>query len=232
MSKSLMVALDFPSKQEVEAFLSPFQEPLYVKIGMELFYKEGPEIIHYVKEKGHSVFLDLKLHDIPNTVKRAMRNLASLGVDMVNVHAAGGSLMMKAAIEGLEEGAKEGKRPKIIAVTQLTSTSEQLMQQELLIHGSMDETVLHYAKNAQISGMDGVVCSVHEVNSIHNTCGTDFITVTPGIRLSNDVGDQVRVATPKLARELGSDFIVVGRSITQADNPKIAYETVRQQWEG
>lgn len=232
MSKSLMVALDFPSKQEVEAFLSSFQEPLYVKIGMELFYKEGPDIIRYVKEKGHSVFLDLKLHDIPNTVKRAMRNLASLGVDMVNVHAAGGSLMMKAAIEGLEEGAKGGKRPKIIAVTQLTSTSEQLMQQELLIHQSMDETVLHYAKNAQISGMDGVVCSVHEVKSIHNTCGTDFITVTPGIRLSDDVGDQVRVATPKLARELGSDFIVVGRSITQADDPKIAYETVRQQWEG
>ncbi|WP_379967116.1 orotidine-5'-phosphate decarboxylase [Ectobacillus sp. sgz5001026] len=231
MSQSLIIALDFPSKTEVESFLSHFDEELYVKVGMELFYKEGPSIITYLKEKGHHIFLDLKLHDIPNTVKSAMRNLASLGVDMVNVHAAGGSKMMQAALQGLEEGAAGRTRPICIAVTQLTSTSQAMMNEEIWIDKSLEDTVSHYAALAKESGMDGVVCSALEVPTIQRVCKADFVTVTPGIRLSGDVNDQVRVATPKLARKLGSHYIVVGRSITKADDPYKAYEMVKKQWE-
>ncbi|WP_028398946.1 orotidine-5'-phosphate decarboxylase [Ectobacillus panaciterrae] len=234
MAQSLIVALDFRSKQEVEMFLGNFEnEKLYVKVGMELFYKEGPAIITYLKEKGHHIFLDLKLHDIPNTVKSAMRNLASLGVDMVNVHAAGGTAMMKAALEGLEEGRQEGtKRPLCIAVTQLTSTSEDVMKREIWIEKSLEETVVHYAKLAQESGLDGVVCSTLEVPKLQEVCGKDFVTVTPGIRMTSDnANDQVRVATPARARELGSSYIVVGRSITKAEQPYKAYQEVKRQWE-
>ncbi|CAM4028552.1 orotidine 5'-phosphate decarboxylase [Bacillus manliponensis] len=235
MSQSLIVALDFPSKAEVEQFLCHFEgEKLFVKVGMELFYKEGPAIITYLKENGHEIFLDLKLHDIPNTVKSAMRSLASLDVDMINVHAAGGSSMMKAALEGLEEGKKEGKkRPICIAVTQLTSTSEEMMREEIAIEKTLEETVAHYAKLAQESGLDGVVCSTLEVPNLREVCGANFVTVTPGIRLaSDDVNDQVRVATPERARKLGSSYIVVGRSITKAKNPLEAYKMVKEQWEG
>lgn len=230
-----IVALDFPSQKEVEQFLAHFGgESLFVKVGMELFYREGTGIITYLKEQGHRIFLDLKLHDIPNTVKSAMRNLAILGVDMVNVHAAGGTNMMKAALEGLQEGTPEGKeRPICIAVTQLTSTSEEVMQTELWIEKSLEETVLHYAKLAQDSGLDGVVCSTLEVPKIREACGEDFVTVTPGIRMADDnVDDQVRIATPARARELGSTYIVVGRSITKAENPLEAYKKVTEQWEG
>jgi orotidine-5'-phosphate decarboxylase len=233
--QSLIVALDFPSKKEVEQFLAAFNgKQLFVKVGMELFYKEGPSIITYLKKQGHAIFLDLKLHDIPNTVKSAMRSLANLEVDMVNVHAAGGTKMMKAALEGLEESTPAGKkRPICIAVTQLTSTSEETMQQELWIDKPLEETVLHYAKMAKESGLDGVVCSTLEVPSIRETCGENFVTVTPGIRLASDeVNDQVRVATPETAREYGCSYIVVGRSITKAENPLAAYETIHQQWEG
>lgn len=230
-----IVALDFPSQKEVEQFLAQFgEETLFVKVGMELFYREGTSIITYLKEQGHRIFLDLKLHDIPNTVKSAMRNLAILGVDMVNVHAAGGTNMMKAALEGLQEGTPEGKeRPICIAVTQLTSTSQEVMQKELWIEKSLEETVLHYAKLAQDSGLDGVVCSTLEVPKIREACGEGFVTVTPGIRMADDkVDDQVRIATPARARELGSTYIVVGRSITKAENPLEAYKKVTDQWEG
>jgi orotidine-5'-phosphate decarboxylase len=235
MSQSLIIALDFPNKQEVETFFAHFgSEKLYVKVGMELFYKEGPAVITYLKEKGHRIFLDLKLHDIPNTVKSAMRSLASLGVDMVNVHAAGGTAMMKAALEGLEEGKQEGtKRPLCIAVTQLTSTSEDIMKKELWIEKSLEATVVHYAKLVQESGLDGVVCSTLEVPKLQEACGTSFVTVTPGIRMaSENTNDQVRVATPARARALGSSYIVVGRSITKAENPYEAYQMVKQEWEG
>lgn len=230
----LIIALDFPDKKEVETFLKKFpNESLYVKVGMELFYKEGPSIINFLKEQGHRIFLDLKLHDIPNTVKSAMRNLASLGVDMVNVHAAGGSKMMEAALEGLEEGTTSGDRPLLIAVTQLTSTTEEMMNEELRIHGSLQETVSGYAHLTKVSGLDGVVCSVHEVEQIRKVCGSEFATVTPGIRLASDnVDDQVRVATPSVARKAGSSYIVVGRSITNAENPYEIYQLIQQQLEG
>lgn len=229
---SVIIALDFKNKEEVHTFLDNFQdEKLFVKIGMELFYKEGPSIVTELKELGHSIFLDLKLHDIPNTVKSAMKNLASLGVDIVNVHAAGGSKMMKAALEGLEEGSS-GVRPTLIAVTQLTSTSEDVLQKELLIETPLTETVTSYAKLAKDSGLDGVVCSVHEVEGISSSCGSDFLTVTPGIRLLEDsVDDQERVATPLLAKEKGSSYIVVGRSITKAKNPKEVYNSILKQME-
>lgn len=232
---SLIIALDFKNKEEVERFLAPFgEEKLYVKVGMELFYKEGPAIIKELKEKGHRIFLDLKLHDIPNTVKSAMRNLAALGVDMTNVHAAGGSKMMRAALEGLVEGTPEGKeRPLLIAVTMLTSTDENMMHNELGIQMTMEETVGRYAKNTEQAGLDGVVCSTLEVPTIREYCGEQFATVTPGIRMSNDnVDDQVRIATPARARELGSTYIVVGRSITAAKQPYEAYKQVKAQWEG
>ncbi|XVL95967.1 orotidine-5'-phosphate decarboxylase [Bacillus subtilis] len=230
-----IIALDFASAEETLAFLAPFQqEPLFVKVGMELFYQEGPLIVKQLKERNCELFLDLKLHDIPTTVNKAMKRLASLGVDLVNVHAAGGKKMMQAALEGLEEGTPAGKkRPSLIAVTQLTSTSEQIMKDELLIEKSLIDTVVHYSKQAEESGLDGVVCSVHEAKAIYQAVSPSFLTVTPGIRMSEDAGnDQVRVATPAIAREKGSSAIVVGRSITKAEDPVKAYKAVRLEWEG
>ncbi|WP_397537452.1 orotidine-5'-phosphate decarboxylase [Rummeliibacillus pycnus] len=234
MTNKPMIALDFPSEENVFNFLSQFHEPLFVKVGLELYLQEGPSIIKKIKEQGHEVFLDLKLHDIPNTVKSAMRGLAKLGVDVVNVHAAGGSSMMKAALEGLQEGTPAGKkRPALIAVTQLTSTSEEQMQQEQKIATTLEESVLNYAKLAKESGLDGVVCSVLEAKAIEEVCGKDFLKVTPGIRLSGGAShDQKRVATPSFAKENGSTHIVVGRAITQADDVVEAYHTVQAQWGG
>ncbi|WP_027408195.1 orotidine-5'-phosphate decarboxylase [Anoxybacteroides tepidamans] len=233
MDQPFIVALDFQSRKEVEAFLRPFvNEPLFVKVGMELYYQEGPNIIAALKEQGHRIFLDLKLHDIPNTVKQAMKGLARLGVDLVNVHAAGGTNMMKAALEGLDAGTPSGMaRPLCIAVTQLTSTSEEMLHHELWIERPMEEAVLHYASLAQESGLDGVVCSAREVPLIREQCGTAFITVTPGIRFADDeTNDQVRVVTPKEAQKLGSSFIVIGRSITRAADPYAAYARLKREW--
>jgi orotidine-5'-phosphate decarboxylase len=231
----LIVALDFPSIEEVKKFLQPFHdESMFVKVGMELYYQEGPAIIAFLKEQGHQIFLDLKLHDIPNTVKQAMKGLACLGVDLINVHAAGGVKMMEAALEGLEAGTETGKkRPLCIAVTQLTSTNEQMLHDELLIERSMEETVLHYASLAKKSGLDGVVCSAKEVPLIRKRLGEEFLTVTPGIRFSaDDKNDQVRVVTPFQAKQLGSSAIVVGRSITKAVNPHEAYKQLQREWQG
>ena len=226
MSKTI-VALDFSSKQEVMDFLKAFDEPITVKIGMELTYAEGLDMVREVKALGHDIFLDLKLHDIPNTVKGGMKNLPSLGADIVNVHAAGGIDMMKAGKEGLEQGAKDGKRPLIIAVTQLTSTSKEAMNEQQGIPGEVIDSVVRYAKAAKEAGLDGVVCSVHEAKAIKEACGPDFLTVAPGIRLaSNSVDDQKRVATPEFAKEQGCDYIVVGRSITKADNPKAVFDQI------
>lgn len=228
MSKTI-VALDFSSKQEVIDFLKQFDEPVYVKIGMELTYACGLEMVQIVKEMGHHIFLDLKLHDIPNTVKGGMKNLAKLGVDIVNVHCAGGIAMMKAAIDGLNEGAVDGKRPLCIGVTQLTSTSKEAMNEELGIPGEVMDCVIHYAKNAKEAGLDGVVCSVHEAKAIHEACGNDFLTVTPGIRLADDSkDDQKRVATPDYAKEQGCDYIVVGRSITKSADPVETYHIIEE----
>ncbi|MGJ7922459.1 orotidine-5'-phosphate decarboxylase [Neobacillus sp. LXY-4] len=236
MNNSLIIALDFASKQQVFQFLERFDdsESLFVKVGMELFYQEGPSIVTELKDKNHQVFLDLKLHDIPNTVNKAMKGLARLGADLVNVHAAGGSAMMTAAIEGLEAGTSSGLvRPKCIAVTQLTSTSEQQMQSEQLIPVSIEESVLHYAGLAQGSGMDGVVCSTWEAGKIRSSLGPDFLTVTPGIRLSTDaVQDQKRIATPETAKQAGVSAIVVGRPITQAADPVESYFQIKRAWEG
>ncbi|WP_456275555.1 orotidine-5'-phosphate decarboxylase [Bacillus sp. AK128] len=229
----LIIALDFHSLQEVQRFLTPFKgKDLFVKVGMELFYKEGPAIIHYLKNEGYQIFLDLKLHDIPNTVKMGMKSLASLGVDLVNVHAAGGRAMMEAALEGLETGAS-GERPKLIAVTQLTSTNDAMLKNELLIQHSLSETVKSYASLAQESGLDGVVCSVLEVPMLREKCGESFLTVTPGIRLASDAkDDQARIATPADAKKAGSSMIVVGRSITKAVNPLEKYELMKNEWDG
>jgi orotidine-5'-phosphate decarboxylase len=235
MNKPLIIALDFPGIQEVKGFLNEFEgEKLFVKVGMELFYKEGPEILTYLKEQQHQIFLDLKLHDIPNTVKNGMKSLASYGVDMVNVHALGGKAMMEAAIEGLEAGTPSGQqRPSCIAVTQLTSTSEERMREEQLIGHPLQEVVLHYAALTKKSGLDGVVCSTLEVPMIRQRAGEEFLTVTPGIRLANQgVDDQVRVATPETARMNGTSAIVVGRAITGAQQPLQAYKQVKQEWEG
>lgn len=235
MSNSLIIALDFANKKEVDIFLSQFeQEKLFLKVGMELFYKEGPGIIAALKEKNHQIFLDLKLHDIPNTVKSAMRNIASLGVDLVNVHAAGGIPMMQGALEGLEAGTLAGsKRPDCIAVTQLTSTSEEQMQKQQLIQVPLLDSVMHYASITKEAGLDGVVCSTLEANAIREKLGPDFLTVTPGIRLDSDnVQDQVRVATPKKAKENGVSSIVVGRSITRSANPYESYLLFKNEWEG
>ena len=225
MSKrDVIIACDFSSKEQTLNFLDKFtgRKP-FVKIGMELFYAEGPEIVRTIKERGHRIFLDLKLHDIPNTVKKAMSVLRNLDVDMTNVHAAGTVDMMKAAIEGLTR--EDGTRPLLIAVTQLTSTSEERMQKELLIGASINDTIGKYAENAKAAGLDGVVCSPLEAAMVKEACGKEFMTVTPGVRFADgDVGDQVRVTTPELAREIGSDFIVVGRPITAADDPVAAYE--------
>lgn len=223
MGKDVIVACDFSSKHETLEFLSKFREEKpFVKIGMELFYAEGPSIVSEIKARGHKIFLDLKLHDIPNTVMSAMRVLSKLNVDMCNLHAAGGSKMMQAAIEGLTR--EDGTRPLLIAVTQLTSTSEQLMQQELLIDRKIDEVVASYALNAKKSGLDGVVCSPLEADKVHTVCGNEFLTVTPGVRFADgEVGDQSRVTTPALAKKIGSDYIVVGRPITKAEDPVALY---------
>lgn len=232
MSRTI-VALDFSRKEDVMNFLDKFEEPIYVKVGMELTYAFGFEMIREIKSRGHKIFLDLKLHDIPNTVKNGMKNLAKLDVDIVNLHAAGGSAMMKAAMEGLAEGAVNGKRPLCIAVTQLTSTSQEAMNEELLIPGEVKDVVISYAKLAKESGLDGVVCSVHEARGIHEACGADFLTVTPGIRLSDDPkDDQKRVATPAFAKEEGCDYIVVGRSITKSADPLATYHEIEQTMEG
>ena len=225
MSKrDVIIACDFSSKEQTLNFLDKFtgRKP-FVKIGMELFYAEGPEIVRTIKERGHRIFLDLKLHDIPNTVKKAMSVLRNLDVDMTNVHAAGTVDMMKAAIDGLTR--EDGTRPLLIAVTQLTSTSEERMQKELLIGASINDTIVKYAENAKAAGLDGVVCSPLEAAMVKEACGKEFMTVTPGVRFADgDVGDQVRVTTPERAKEIGSDFIVVGRPITAADDPVAAYE--------
>ncbi len=223
MAKDVIIACDFSSKEDVVRFLDKFtEESLYIKIGMELFYAEGPEIVKEIKKRGHKIFLDLKLHDIPNTVKKAMKVLSNLDVDMCNVHASGTVAMMEAALEGLTR--EDGSRPLLIAVTQLTSTSEERMKNDLLIHEPMDQVVMHYASNAKKAGLDGVVCSPLEAKKVHDTCGENFLTITPGVRFADgEVGDQVRVMTPAQAREIGSDYIVVGRPITAAENPVEAY---------
>ena len=213
MGKDVIIACDFNSAEETFSFLDKFtgKKP-FVKIGMELFYAEGPQIVREIKKRGHKIFLDLKLHDIPNTVMKAMKVLSDLDVDMVNVHAAGTIAMMEAALKGLTR--EDGTRPLLIAVTQLTSTDEERMQNELYINRSLEETVMHYADNAKNAGLDGVVCSPLEAEKVHSVCGNGFVTVTPGIRFADgEVGDQVRVTTPERAREIGSDYIVVGRPI-------------------
>lgn len=229
MSRTI-IALDFSNKEQVLEFLRQFDEPVYVKIGMELTYACGLDIVKEVKNMGHKIFLDLKLHDIPNTVKGGMKNLAKLGVDIVNCHCAGGIEMMKAANQGILEGTPEGQQPaKLIGVTVLTSTSKESMNEELGIPGEVIDTVIHYAKNAKEAGLDGVVCSVHEAKAIHEACGDDFLTVTPGIRLAgNSVDDQKRVATPEFAKEQGCDMIVVGRSITKSEDPKATYKAIEE----
>ena len=223
MGKDVIIALDFDSREKTLAFLDLFQdEKPFVKIGMELFYAEGPDIVRQIHARGHRIFLDLKLHDIPNTVKKAMAALSALDVDIINLHAAGTKAMMSAALEGLTR--PDGTRPLLIAVTQLTSTDQERMDRELLIHAPIDEVVLHYARNARDAGLDGVVCSPLEAGSIHARCGADFLTVTPGVRFADgESGDQKRVTPPERARESGSDYIVVGRPITQADDPVAAY---------
>ncbi|EAG9319297.1 orotidine-5'-phosphate decarboxylase [Listeria monocytogenes] len=227
-----IIALDFQTYEEVEQFLAKFSgENLSVKVGMELFYSNGPSIVEKIKQQNHEIFLDLKLHDIPNTVKSAMVGLAKLGVDMVNVHASGGKNMMEAALEGLEIGSVSGKRPKIIAVTQLTSTSESSMQSEQLIKTSLLESVLHYSALTNQAGLDGVVCSALEAEDIKQQNGADFLRITPGIRLASDAADdQIRVVTPEKARLIGSTDIVVGRSITRANDPVTAYNQVLKEW--
>ena len=224
MARDVIAALDFENKEKTLAFLDQFEgtEKPFVKIGMELFYAEGPQVVREIKARGHKIFLDLKLHDIPNTVKKAMAVLSRLDVDMVNLHAAGTRAMMEAALEGLTRS--DGSRPLLLAVTQLTSTSQERMTQELLIDRPLDQVVLAYAKNAAAAGLDGVVCSPLEAGQVHTACGDKFLTVTPGVRFADgDVGDQVRVTTPERARQLGSDYIVVGRPITQAADPVAAY---------
>ena len=223
MGKDVIIALDFDSRERTLTFLDQFtQEKPFVKIGMELYYAEGPAIVREIKARGHKIFLDLKLHDIPNTVKKAMAVLSGLDIDMLNLHAAGTKAMMEAALEGVTR--PDGSRPLLIAVTQLTSTSQERMEQDLLIERPLDQVVLHYARCAAQAGLDGVVCSPLEAGKVHEACGDRFVTVTPGVRFAGgDTGDQVRVTTPARARELGSDYIVVGRPITQAEDPAAAY---------
>lgn len=232
MSKDVIIACDFNSKAEVMSFLDKFTDVKpYVKIGMELFYAEGPDIVKEIKKRGHKIFLDLKLCDIPNTVKKSMKVLSGLDVDMVNLHAFGTKAMMEAALEGLTR--EDGTRPMLIAVTQLTSTSEERMKADLLIDKPLDEVVMHYAHNAAQCGLDGVVCSPLEAAKVHEKCGNEFLTVTPGIRFADSaVGDQVRITTPAKAREIGSDYIVVGRPVTQADDPVAAYKRCVKEFVG
>lgn len=231
MQRDVIIACDFSSKEACLNFLDQFsgsRKP-FVKIGMELFYAEGPEIVRQIKARGHKIFLDLKLHDIPNTVKKSMAVLSALDVDMVNVHAAGTVAMMKAALEGLTRA--DGTRPLLIAVTQLTSTSEEVMQKELLIGAGINDTIVKYARNAKEAGLDGVVCSPLEAAMVKEGCGADFLTITPGIRFADAAADdQVRITTPAKAREIGSDFIVVGRPITAAANPVAAYNRCLQEF--
>ncbi len=224
MGKDVIIACDFSSAEATFAFLDKFtgKKP-FVKIGMELYYAEGPSIVHELKARGHKIFLDLKLHDIPNTVKKSMSVLSRLGVDICNLHAGGTVRMMEAALEGLTR--PDGTRPLLIAVTQLTSTDQESMENDLLIKAPIDEVVMHYAENAKKAGLDGVVCSPLEAGKVHDRCGNDFLTVTPGVRFADgDIGDQKRVMTPAQAKEIGSDYIVVGRPITAAENPVAAYE--------
>ena len=224
MGKDVIIACDFDSAEKTFAFLNKFtgKKP-FVKIGMELYYAEGPSIVKEIKARGHKIFLDLKLHDIPNTVKKSMAVLSRLDVDMTNLHAAGTKRMMEAAIEGLTR--PDGTRPMLIAVTQLTSTDQEAMESDLLIKEPIDKVVMHYAHNAMEAGLDGVVCSPLEAGKVHDTCGGSFVTVTPGVRFADgDIGDQKRVMTPAAAKEIGSDYIVVGRPITAADDPVAAYE--------
>ncbi len=232
MGKDVIVACDFDSAQKTFEFLDKFKgKKPFVKIGMELYYAEGPSIVKEIKARGHKIFLDLKLHDIPNTVKKSMAVLSRLDVDMTNLHAAGTKNMMKAAIEGLTRA--DGTRPLLIAVTQLTSTDEQSMKEDLLINEPIDKVVMHYAKCAEESGLDGVVCSPLEAGKVHDFCGKKFLTVTPGVRFADgDIGDQKRVTTPAKAKELGSDYIVVGRPITAAEDPVAAYERCIREFVG
>ena len=233
MNRDVIIACDFPNRETTLAFLDRFQgsRKPFVKIGMELFYGTGPDMVREIKARGHRIFLDLKLHDIPNTVKKAMHVLSGLDVDMVNVHASGTVAMMKAALEGLTR--PDGTRPLLIAVTQLTSTSEEVLHKDLLIGASMNETIAHYAANAREAGLDGVVCSPLEAGLVKEACGADFLTVTPGIRFADAASDdQVRVTTPARARELGSDYIVVGRPITAAADPVAAYRRCVEEFIG
>ena len=224
MGKDVIVACDFASAEQTFAFLDKFtgRKP-FVKIGMELYYAEGPAIVKEIKKRGHKIFLDLKLHDIPNTVKKAMAVLCNLDVDITNLHAAGATAMMQGALEGLTR--EDGTRPLLIAVTQLTSTDQETMERDILIREPIDQVVMHYAKTAKNAGLDGIVCSPLEASKVHDTCGKDFLTITPGVRFADgDVGDQKRVMTPAQAKEIGSDYIVVGRPITAAADPVAAYE--------
>lgn len=232
MGKDVIVACDFSSAEQVFTFLDKFKERKpFVKIGMELYYAQGPEIVRQIKARGHKIFLDLKLHDIPNTVKKAMAVLSGLDVDMCNVHAAGTSAMMKAALEGLTR--PDGSRPLLIAVTQLTSTDQESMEKELLIEKPLDQVVMSYARTAKEAGLDGVVCSPLEAGKVHDSCGKDFVTVTPGVRFADgEAGDQKRVTTPAKAKELGSDYIVVGRPITAAADPVEAYNRCVKEFVG
>lgn len=232
MPKDVIIALDFSSKAEVMSFLDKFTEDKpFVKIGMELYYAAGPEIVREIKARGHKIFLDLKLHDIPNTVKKAMSVLSGLDVDMCNVHSSGTIAMMSAALEGLMR--PDGTRALLIAVTQLTSTSEERMREELLINEGLEKTVLHYAENTKKAGLDGIVCSPLEAAAVKERCGADFLTITPGVRFAGSgKDDQVRITTPARARELGSDYIVVGRPITQADDPVAAYRRCMEEFLG
>ena len=224
MGKDVIVACDFSSAEATFAFLDKFtgRKP-FVKIGMELYYAEGPSIVKEIKARGHKIFLDLKLHDIPNTVKKAMNVLSNLDVDITNLHAAGATAMMQGALEGLTR--PDGTRPLLIAVTQLTSTDQETLEKDLMIHAPIDEVVMHYAETAKNAGLDGIVCSPLEAGKVHNQCGKSFLTITPGVRFADgDVGDQKRVMTPAAAKEIGSDYIVVGRPITAAADPVAAYE--------
>ena len=234
MGKDVIVACDFSSAEATFNFLDKFENEArkpFVKIGMELFYAEGPSIVREIKRRGHKIFLDLKLHDIPNTVMKAMRVLSELDVDITNLHAAGTKAMMQAALEGLTR--PDGSRPLLIAVTQLTSTDQQAMENDLLIKEPIDQVVMHYAKNAMESGLDGVVCSPLEAGKVHETCGYSFLTITPGVRFADgDIGDQKRVMTPKAAKEIGSDYIVVGRPITAAKDPVAAYRRCVEEFVG
>lgn len=232
MGKDVIIACDFASAEQTFAFLDKFnKENLFLKIGMELYYAEGPSIVREIKKRGHKIFLDLKLHDIPNTVKKAMNVLSNLDVDICNLHAGGTGRMMEAALEGLTR--PDGTRPLLIAVTQLTSTDQESMEKDLLIEKPIDEVVMHYASVAKKSGLDGVVCSPLEAEKVHNLCGKDFITVTPGVRFADgDVGDQKRVMTPAQAKLIGSDYIVVGRPITAAEDPVAAYNRCVEEFVG